>query len=195
MKPSPETAIGRAMSHPTRINILMSMNAPRRRLSPKMYSEESGERLANSSYHFRALWEMGCIELVDTKARRGATEHFYAPSKRAMAWTKAWKALPDWIKQNLSATALRGLVEAVGEAIDAGTFDAREDAHLSFDAIWVDEQAWRELTGLFNRTLEEAIEIGESAEARLTSEQPGFVATYGLTCFEAPPKSDRVGDK
>ncbi|HET7122197.1 MAG TPA: hypothetical protein VFI17_13220 [Solirubrobacterales bacterium] len=180
--------MGRAMAHPTRIGILMSMNAPRRRLSPRMYADETGERLANSSYHFRELEKFGCIELVGTQPVRGATEHFYEPSKRAMAWTKAWKALPDWIKQNLSATALRGLVEAVGEAIDAGTFEAREDAHLSFDAIRVDEQAWRELTALFNGTLENAIAIGERAEKRLSTDNPGFVATYGLTCFEAPPK-------
>jgi hypothetical protein len=186
----PQAVMGRAMAHPTRIGILMRMNAPRRPLSPSMYSEESGERLATSSYHFRELAKMGCIELVRTQQRRGATEHYYAPTKRAMAWTKAWKALPDWIKQNLSATALRGLVEAVGEAIDSGTFEAREDSHLSYDAIWVDEQAWRELTALFNQTLEEAISIGDRAEKRISADGAGFVATYALTCFESPPRGE-----
>jgi hypothetical protein len=162
----------------------------RRRMSPSLYAEEAGERLGNCSYHFRELQKFGCIELVATKQRHGATEHFFEPSKRALAWTKMWKSLPDWVKQNLSATALAGLVEAVGRAIDQGTFEAHEDSHLSYDAMWVDDQGWGELTELFNGTLEEAIGIGKRSEDRLSDDTPGFVATYGLTCFEMPPPTE-----
>lgn len=190
MAMDPQTALGRALSHPLRISILMSMNAPKRRLSPSAFADESGEPLGTCAYHFRELRKFGCIEMVATAQRRGATEHLFEPTKRAMAWTAMWKRLPEWVKQNLSATALAGLVDAVGRAIDSGTFDAREDSHLSYDAMRVDDQAWGELTALLNDTLHQAIGIGERAEARLTPDVPGFVATYGLTCFEAPPKGD-----
>jgi hypothetical protein len=188
----PQALIGRALSHPTRIRILMTMNSPRRRLSPKLFADETGESLGTTAYHFRELERLGCIEMVGTAQRRGATEHYFEPTKRAMAWTEGWKQLPDWVKQNLCATALTGFVRSVGAAVDAGTFDAREDSHLSWDAIRVDDGGWAELTALMNRTLEEAIAIGERAEQRLAHGDAGepFIASYALSCFEAPPSVD-----
>ncbi|HVO55008.1 MAG TPA: helix-turn-helix domain-containing protein [Solirubrobacterales bacterium] len=182
----------KALGHPTRVRILMSMNAPTRTLSPKVFSEESGESLGNSSYHFRQLEKAGCVEVVETIARRGATEHHYAPVKRAMAWTSEWEALGPVVRQNLTASLLGGAVHRIGNAIDAGTFDARNESHMSWDTAWIDEEGWQELHKVFQHALEEALLITTEAEKRVAGLPPSekFLATYLISTFESPPEDE-----
>ncbi|HEY0317988.1 MAG TPA: helix-turn-helix domain-containing protein [Solirubrobacterales bacterium] len=182
--------LARALTHPTRISILMRMNAPRRRISPRGYCDETGGLLSNVSYHFRCLNKAGLIELVDERPVRGSMQHFYEPVDRAMAWTREYAELAPVVKQNLAATALRGGVEAVGNAVDAGTFDRQPDSHLSYDTMRVDALAWRKLTELMNRTLAEAMEIGKEAAVRLENTDDGFLASFLMSCFEAAPPND-----
>lgn len=183
----PATLIARALSHPLRVTILMKMNAPRRKLSPSGFAEETGEQLGTASYHFRQLDEYGLIELVGTKQVRGATQHFYEPTKRAMAWTRAYGKMPDAIKQNLATTALIGAVESIGGAVDAGTFDARPDAHLSFDATVVDLPGWLRMIEIFNGALLKLVKVEKETRERL-EEAPDaqtFVASFLMSCWEA----------
>lgn len=186
-KRDPATVIARALSHPLRVTILMKMNTPRRRLSPARFSEETGEPLGNCSYHFRQLDGFGLIELVETKQVRGATEHLYEPTKRAMAWTRAYGKMPDAIKQNLATTALVGAVESIGGAVDAGTFDARPDAHLSFDATVVDLPGWLRMIDIFNSALLKLCKVEEEVRERLKDDPDAetWIASYLMSCWEA----------
>lgn len=186
--PSP-LITAKALAHPTRIRILMAMHTPRRTMSPKDFSDETGETIGNSSYHFRKLEKFGFLKLARTAQVRGATEHFYQPVKRALAWTKESDSLPPVILDRVAATALGGLVQDAGEAIDAGTFNDREDRALAYDKQWADERAWGELAKLFETTLAKALEIGDKAAERW-AENGGegfFLASYGLAMFESPP--------
>jgi DNA-binding transcriptional ArsR family regulator len=185
--------VAKALTHPTRISILMKMNEPRRRLSPKGYTDESGEHLSNVSYHFRCLSAAGLIKLVDEQPVRGSTQHFYEPVERAMAWAREYAAMSPAVRQNLAATALRGGVEAIGNAVDAGSFDRRTDSHLSYQTMRVDDLGWQELTRLFDRTLKKAMEIGGTAEDRMPDPDQGFLASYLMSAFEAAPPSDLDG--
>jgi hypothetical protein len=193
--PSPLDA-AKALAHPTRIRILMAMNAPRRTMSPKVFADETGETIGNSSYHFRKLKKFGFLQLARTEPVRGATEHFYQPVKRALAWTHESDSLPPVVLDRVAATGLRGLVQDAGEAIDAGTFNDREDRALAYDKQWADERAWGELAKLFETTLGKAMEILCAADERREQNdgQGFFLASYGLAMFEAPqpkpPKAD-----
>lgn len=186
--PSPLNT-AKALAHPTRIQILMAMHTPHRTMSPKNFSDETGETIGNSSYHFRKLEKLGFLSLDRTRQVRGSTEHFYRPVKRALAWTKESDSLPPVILDRVAATGLRGLVQDAGEAIDAGTFSDREDRALAYDKQWTDERAWGELAKLFETTLEKALEIGDMAARRReeASNEGFFLASYGLVMFESPP--------
>lgn len=188
MRANSSVGIARALSHPTRVRILMSMNAPRRRMSPKEFCDESGMPMGHASYHFRELAQAGCIELVAQAQRRGATEHYYYPVERAMAWTREWESLGPAVRQNLTATVLRGWVEAVGKAVDTGTFEARPDAHLSWDTMRVDDEGWAEVISIMNETLTRLMEVGAECGERLDEDNPGFLVSTALTAFEAPPR-------
>ena len=65
----------RALAHPLRVQILELLTE--RVASPNRLSEQLGIGLTHVAYHTRALDRWGCLELVDTAQRRGATEHFY----------------------------------------------------------------------------------------------------------------------
>ncbi len=50
--------------------------------SPKAIATELGLDVRGVAYHVRVLKKLGCIELVETRPRRGAVEHIY----RAAPW-------------------------------------------------------------------------------------------------------------
>lgn len=70
----------RALSHPLRVQILEILSE--RVASPNDLSEELGVELTHVAYHTRTLDRCGCLELVDTAQRRGATEHYYRTAAR-----------------------------------------------------------------------------------------------------------------
>ncbi len=187
----PSVRLARALSHPTRVKILMAMNTPSQRMSPKGFSAQYEVSLSDSSYHFRKLDKWGYIECVAETPRRGSVEHFYVPVKRALAWTEETESLPPGINNRFAATALRGFFEEAGAAIDAGTFSARQDRHLSWDKMWVDEEGWGRLIALWNLTLAQAMQIEEECAERREAGAPGFYASYALAAFESypPPES------
>ncbi len=45
--------------------------------SPKQIAEKLGLDVSKVAYHVRVLRELGCIELAETRQRRGAVEHLY----------------------------------------------------------------------------------------------------------------------
>lgn len=185
--------LAHALSHPERVRILMGMNAPIRRLSPTEYSFESGVALGNAAYHFRVLEKAGCLEVVDEKRRRGATEHFFEPVQRALTWTREYEDLPDIVKQNLDAIGLRGYVEAIGDAVDAGRYCEREESHIAYDRIWTDAAGFAKASKVMDRALKELLAITNETRQRLMEnpESEKFLAAYHLSLFEtdlkAPP--------
>jgi DNA-binding transcriptional ArsR family regulator len=52
--------------------------------SPKSIAEKLDVDLPTVAYHVRVLRRLGCIELVETRTRRGAVEHIYRVATRAL---------------------------------------------------------------------------------------------------------------
>jgi hypothetical protein len=191
--------IARALSHPTRVAIMMSMNAPTRRLSPVRFSEESGEALGNCHFHFNKLRKFGCLKVVDEKKRRGATEHIYEPVKKALAWTREWQALGPVARQALAATALRGAVERCGASVDSGMFDARDGSVLAWDTAWVDQEGFDKISAIFIQGLKDTMKVVTECAERLRKDgadpaenAEGFLITYLLSTFESDPKNPAI---
>ena len=70
------------LAHPTRVQALTIFSE--RDASPNQIAKELDKNLSNVAYHVRVLRDFKCIELVDTRQRRGATEHFYRATDRAL---------------------------------------------------------------------------------------------------------------
>ncbi len=172
----------KALSHPVRANALTILN--QRVASPKEIAGELSEEIGKVSYHVKELRNLGCVELVDTAQRRGATEHYYRGVAQAYMDDAFWSTLSTAVRNGISVTGLKVLIEAARESVEAGTFDARVDRHLSCFSFSLDEKGWKEANGLLNETLERLTEIGTESEGRAAGE--GIRATFGLLGFESP---------
>lgn len=70
--------LARTWIHPLRVSILEVLTLDGGRvLSPNEMTFELQATLATTSYHVRELFKAGILELVTTKQRRGAAEHYY----------------------------------------------------------------------------------------------------------------------
>ncbi len=186
----------KALAHALRVEILTILNE--RMASPNELSKELDEGLSQVSYHVKVLKDFECIEMVKTEPRRGAVEHYYRATARAFLSDKDWKALPDSVKPGMSASFIKMLIDDVVGALQGGTFDARDDRHVSWTPGVVDEQGWTELTELLEETLKKIVAIQTKAAARLAkSKEEGIPVAVGMLGYEglAPPTKARKAKK
>lgn len=179
----------RALGHPVRVQALEILNE--RVASPNEISKELGQSVGHVSYHIKVLKECECIELVDTAPRRGAMEHYYRATDRAFLNADQWVELPESIRPGLSASGLKNLVDDASTALLAGTFDQREDRHLSWTPMIVDEKGWNELKDALAATLAKVEKIQSASAARLAkADVAGIPVTVAMLGYEAPPSGN-----
>ncbi len=185
------------LSHPIRVRILEVVNE--HPMSPVSFInagfapdiENKQKALSRISYHFRALEEAGCIKIVDTIPRRGATEHVYGGCSRVFFSDAEFDALPAEQRQALSRASWQGLVARTDGAIRTGTFDARTDRHLTWRAMELDERGWKDMSLRLAACFEDCEQIRQDAEDRLAVSGDKVVpTTMAMLGFESPPRPD-----
>lgn len=138
--------LAKALSHPMRAHVLALLNE--RVASPTELAGLIGAPLPNVKYHVRVLDDLGCIELVRTAPRRGATEHYYRALERPLFSDRDWKRLPPSVRQGVSDVGMQLIWEDVSRAMTDGTFERRPDRHLSRTPLELDDGGWEELNAL-----------------------------------------------
>jgi DNA-binding transcriptional ArsR family regulator len=177
--------LAKALSHPLRARILAILNA--RVASPNEMATELEEPLGNVSYHVRMLVDLECIELVRTAQRRGAIEHYYRAIERPFYSDLEWRRLPTSARRSITDLGLQMVWKEAEEAVSAGTFEAREDRHLSRSPLVLDEQGWTEVNDLLSEVLEKVQKIESDSAARLAkSDTEGINAKLVMMHFESP---------
>jgi hypothetical protein len=180
-----------AMSHPTSfhtMSILLERTA-----SPRQVAEEIGERLNNVTYHLNQLRKLGCVELVRTEAVRGGrvVEHFYRATQRLYIDDAAWQSLGEKEHFNIAAVTLRMISQDITNSMCAGTFFAGGHAHLTRSPMTVDEEGWREVTGVIEGALEELFQVEARVAERTANGTPADIhAKVELMQFRSPPGKD-----
>jgi DNA-binding transcriptional ArsR family regulator len=181
----------KALAHPLRVRILAMLEEEQ--ASPVMLAEKLDQQVGVVAYHVRLLRNIGLIELVGTRQRRGATEHYYRALAHPRITDEAWINMPVVSRQRLLSATLQQVGEYATGSAAAGGFD-RTDAHLTRTAMQLDEQGWQELAAASKRWLQEAAAIEAASEARQESEPDGpraFDAGLVIMLFEALPFSRR----
>jgi hypothetical protein len=124
------------------------------------------------SHHIKVLKELGCVELVETVQKRGATEHIYRATQRHMFSAEEWESVDERSRPPITANVLRLISEDTGRAFAEGKMDARPDNHLSRTALELDDEGWSEVVDILRRTLDEILETNvKSAERVQDSEE------------------------
>jgi hypothetical protein len=182
------------LAHPLRVRILALANE--RDMSPIEFCREGfapeSMDVSHVAYHFRELAEYGCLTVIEENKRRGSIEHVYRGIGRAYFSDADWTSLTQEERVRISKTVVQGLFARADEAMMADTFDAREDRHLSWIAMRLDEQGWKELSTTLAAAFGEVEQIRSDAEGRLdASGAPAIPATCAILGFESPTVPER----
>jgi hypothetical protein len=133
------------------------------------------------------LEKYDCIELVDTKQRRGATEHFYRATRRQFLTDSEWARMPESLRPGLAGAMLKSVFEDLEDASNSGTLDEVEDLHLSRTPMVVDKQGWADVSSLLKGTLDRVLEIQTEASERIAAgEEPGILSKVHMLHFKSP---------
>jgi DNA-binding transcriptional ArsR family regulator len=181
-----------AMNHPLRVHLLATLRD--REASPSELAKELGEDLGVVNYHARKLEKLGMVEIVRERPVRGSTEHFYKATTRPWWTTEQWARVDPKMKSVATAWGIDRLFEDAGAALTAGTFDSRDERHLSRSPVLLDEQGWQAISALLDETLEGIIEEQAKAAERLAAsgEEP-IPALVAMLSFETPPNRNSPG--
>jgi len=180
-----EQIVAKAFAHPIRVQILIILNE--RVASPNLLSQELEQSLNLVAYHVRVLEKYDCIELVDTKQRRGATEHFYRATRTQFLSDSEWARMPEGLRPGLSGAMLKAVFDDVEEAMTTGTLDEIEDRHLSRTPMVVDKQGWAETSTVLQETLDRLRAIQADASERIAEgETPGILTKVEMLHFKSP---------
>ncbi|MGN6816289.1 MAG: hypothetical protein ACTHK3_09425 [Solirubrobacterales bacterium] len=148
------------MAHPLRIQILEILTE--QVASPNLLAAALDEQLSDVAYHTRALDRCGCLDLIDTRQRRGATEHFYKATPGAFVGAPSWRNVPKSVRGGVSAATLQTFLDKAVAALEAGTLEGRDDTVFRWMPLLLDEEGWNEVVAI----LEEATNLILSAHLR-----------------------------
>lgn len=184
------TRVIRAISHPLRLRALNALNE--RVASPNELALELGTKVNLIAYHIRVLAKDGCIELVDTKQRRGATEHFYRATRRAEFEDHEWMMIPRTLREEIDIESITAMADDLRGSLEAGRFEARGDRHWSHTPGAVDEQGWGQVRDLLRETQDRYMEILGASQSRMAeSREDAIRLVVTLQSFELSEAPDR----
>jgi DNA-binding transcriptional ArsR family regulator len=149
-----------ALAHPLRVKILEVLSD--HVASPNLLAGQLETGLSDVAYHTRALDRYGCLDLVDTAQKRGATEHFYKAMPGAFVGGPHWRKVPRAVRGGVSAATLQTFLDKAIAALEAGTLDGRDDTIFRWMPLHLDEEGFREIGAI----LEEATKLMLAAHVR-----------------------------
>ena len=129
--------------------------------SPVQMARELGVPVGRLSHHVRVLAALGAIELVRTRPRRGATEHFYRATVPAWFSDEDWARVPESAKGTIIAQNVQRVLEAVAAAGVAGF--AHPTSHLSTVALELDDAGMAVMADVLATALEAAMRLAGTA--------------------------------
>jgi DNA-binding transcriptional ArsR family regulator len=185
-RPEPiDQRLVRALSHPLRVRILEVLTE--RIASPNWLSEALEANLSHVAYHTRTLDKCGCLDLVDTAQRRGATEHFYKAAPRSFVGNRIWRRVPRAVLGGVTAASLQTFMDKAIAALEAGTIDDRDDTVLTWMPLLLDETGWSEVVAILEEATDRILAAQERSDGRLTDAEArrnAISAVIALAGFE-----------
>ena len=184
-----EQIVAKAFAHPLRVQILIILNE--RVASPNLLAQELDQSLNLVAYHVRVLEKYDCIELVDTKQRRGATEHFYRATRRQFLSDAEWSRMPEILKPAVSGAILQAIFGDIEEAVKSGTMDEIDNSHISRTPMILDQQGWDETSALLEETRNRLVEIQTRSSQRVAgSDEKTNLSKVELLHFKSPDSAE-----
>lgn len=178
--------VAKALAHPLRLQVLSELN--KEPMSPKRFHERhSNWSLQATAQQFAALARLDCIELIEVRQPEGRShgwaEHIYRATRRPIFDRAALEAIGEQ-KRTVTAETVQTLLSQVAEALEAGTFGARSDAHFTWTACRLDECSWAASVQAIDALFWYALDLHVEAALRMrTSGEKPLTVTVAPSCF------------
>lgn len=177
-----------AFSHETRAHALGVFAV--RPASTKEIAKELNKSVSSVWYHVDKLVDLGCIELVRSEKRRGATEHFYRATVPHFFDDETWASLPEKNRHEIALGILRLIAGDLNEAVQAEALDTI-DNHLSRSLLHLDREGWNESKEVLDEALERLFAVRERATMRMAkSGEDSIRVSATIMQFELPPRAE-----
>ena len=173
-----EDVVGYAISHPTRVQILIVLNEGTYCASE--LSEIIGEPLNTVSNHLKELCEGGAIEIAETKRRRNFDQHFYRAINFPVLSRDDLIAMHPVERQVTVGLHVQSLLAEIMASLWAGKISEDPDHCFVWDRLNVDEQGRRELTEEQEQHWERMAQIEEESLLRTEATFPYIVSALGF---------------
>jgi hypothetical protein len=163
-------------------------------MSPAEYAAKFGGTLENVAYHFRTLVECDCVRVIAERPRRGATEHFYENTQRALFSEEDFSRFPVAVRGSISATTLSAFMDQAAEALLTNKLDSHGSRHLTWQRLQLDEEGFAEVMARLDELFEwlPVAQMAAGERMRKSGESP-VPTTVGMFGFESPT-ADRDHD-
>jgi DNA-binding transcriptional ArsR family regulator len=185
---APHEKLVKGLGHPVRVECLTVLT--KRTASPRELSEVLQHDLSNISYHVRTLEELGLIELVREESVRGAVAHYYKAVERPMFSQTEWEQLPPKVRQAISAYGWDLLIKDASDAIETGSFDSREDVHLSRTTLLLDSEGFARLSKLMEELVGTVLAEQAAAAERMSKSGEKPIHAVGATALFPTPNPE-----
>jgi DNA-binding transcriptional ArsR family regulator len=185
-----DSRLAKAISHPLRVRIMVELD--RGPMSPAEFAAQFGGNLENVAYHFRTLLKCDCVRICGERPRRGAIEHFYESTRRALFSEAEFSALPASVKSGMSASTLSTFMDRAAEALMTNKLDSHETRHLTWQPLTLDEQGFETVMARMEEMFRwlPIEQMAAKERMKLSGEAP-LNATVALFGFESPmPERD-----
>jgi len=152
-----------------------------------------GQSVSLVSYHTDVLASNGCLELVRTERRRGATEHFYRATVGPYIEDEEWRAVPPTLRRSLVLGTLGALTDEARRAALDGSFDEAR-AHMSRSFLELDDDAVEEVSKLLRGVLDDIEKIEAECRRRSAPDRRPYelVILHFTPTRSAPKPPDRI---
>jgi predicted ArsR family transcriptional regulator len=155
--------LARIHAHPLRDHVLFEYQGDP--ASPSEVARRLGQPVNLVSYHTAVLVRHGCLELVRTERRRGATAHYYRSTVAQAIDDDDWVRVPAPLRRALTLGTLRVVADEAHAAALAGAFDARR-AHLTRSHLTLDDEGIEAASRVLLAAFDELAQIARESRMR-----------------------------
>ncbi len=180
-----KAAMRTSLGHPLRIRIVAACRGRER--TAKELAARFGVSIVALNKHLRPLVK-GKYLTYHVEGVRGARRYVFTAVRRALITDEEFAQMTMGQRRKATEGVIRDLFSQMWAAWEKGVLDGRDDSHLTWNQIDLDEVGWQELMGVLLVAYEESAEIEKGARDRLRKSGATAIPTViALGGFEGLP--------
>ena len=137
-------------------------------------------------HRFTRLKDLAWAAVVDKIPRRAVHEDIYRATRPAILDMDPWSDVPEQILETETWSTFRRFSALVEEAVTAGSFDVRDNRHLTWSIVSVDQEGWDAIVGEMEDMQALLRDVEASAKKRIDAGARPLTMTVALAALEAP---------